>query len=239
VFSKTLEGRQIIVAGGSGGLGAETSRLLAQEGAGLVIGYWRNAERARQLADVGAIVQADITTQEGRQALLDAAPQAYGLVVFSGQAARAQEESQVEPVLRRSWEHNFLGPILLARAAAAGMRARSDGAIVLISTMQAVAVFPNSTAYAAPKAALVHAGRILAKELRGFNVRVNVICPGAHNAGIARETIAAGKYDRYLQEGAVTRWGRPLDVARAVRFFLEPDNYITGQVLTVDGGLSL
>jgi len=103
-----------------------------------------------------------------------------------------------------------------------------------------VALFPGSTAYAAQKAALVHAARILAKECRGpANIRVNVVGPGVTAAGMAEASVASGKYDRYLKEGVIPRFGRPEDVARAVRFFLEPDNYVTGQVLTVDGGLTL
>ena len=127
------------------------------------------------------------------------------------------------------------------REAAARMRAAgTPGAIVLFSTMQAVDLFPGSTAYAAAKAALLHGARILAKECRGpASIRVNVIAPGVTEAGMARASIAAGKYDRYLSEGILSRFGRAQDVARAVRFFLEPDNYITGQVLAVDGGLTL
>jgi NAD(P)-dependent dehydrogenase (short-subunit alcohol dehydrogenase family) len=56
---------------------------------------------------------------------------------------------------------------------------------------------------------------------------------------MARASIASGKYAKYLDDGSIPRYGSARDVARAVRFFLEPDNYITGQVLTVDGGLTL
>jgi pteridine reductase len=116
----------------------------------------------------------------------------------------------------------------------------TPGAIVLISTMQAKALFPGSTAYAAQKAALQHAARILAKECRGAaNIRVNVVSPGVTAAGMAEASIASGKYDRYIQEGVIARFGRAEDVARAIRFLLEPDNYITGQVLCVDGGMTL
>ena len=75
---------------------------------------------------------------------------------------------------------NYLGPILLAREAAARMQAAgTPGAIVLMSTMQANALFPGSTIYAAQKAALQHAALLLAKELRGArNLRVNVVSPG-------------------------------------------------------------
>jgi NAD(P)-dependent dehydrogenase (short-subunit alcohol dehydrogenase family) len=56
---------------------------------------------------------------------------------------------------------------------------------------------------------------------------------------MAEASIAAGKYDRFLQDGTIHRFGHAVDVAHAVRFFLEPDNYITGQVLCVDGGITL
>ncbi|MGD0200044.1 MAG: SDR family oxidoreductase [Bryobacteraceae bacterium] len=236
-----LSGRQIILAGGSGGLGSATAEMLASEGAQLIVSYRSNAARAQALAGIARLIQADLAREADRARLLDRAPELYGLVVFSGDPARVADPSQLEAALRRSQEVNFLGPILLAREAAARMRARNTpGAIVLLGTMQALAPFPGSTAYAAAKAALVHAARILARESRGpANIRVNVVSPGVMAAGMAEASIASGKYERYLQEGAIPRYGTALDVARAVRFLLEPDNYVTGQVLTVDGGLTL
>lgn len=240
-MSDSLEGRQIILAGGSGGLGMATVEMLAPTGAELTVGFAHNADRAEQLSSVATVIRTDITQPEARTRLLDCAARLYGLVVLVGDPARVVHASQLEEALRRSHEINYLGPILLAREAAERMRRfKSPGAIVLISTMQAVAVFANSTAYAGAKAALVQAGRILAKEYRGqSNIRVNIICPGVNAAGMAQASISSGKYDRYLQDNSIPRFGKATDVARAVRFFLEPDNYITGQVLTVDGGLTL
>jgi NAD(P)-dependent dehydrogenase (short-subunit alcohol dehydrogenase family) len=236
-----LKDLQIVLAGGAGVLGTACARLLAAEGARLVVSYYRNRDRAQALESIAKIVQADIRTAADRTRLLDAARSIDGLVVFTGDAARITDGAQTEEVMRRSHEVNYLGPVLLAREAAARMKeAGTAGAIVLISTMQAAAPFPGTTAYAGPKAALVHAARILAKECRGpANIRVNVVCPGVNRAGMAEASIASGKYDRFLNEGAIPRFGRAGDVARAVRFFLEPDGYVTGQVLTVDGGLTL
>ncbi len=241
-MAESLRGLQIILAGGSGGLGAAAAEALATEGACLVVSYRSNRERAARLATLGAtLVQADLASAEDRRRLLEAAPELYGLVVFAGDPARVKEPAELEAVFHRSTEANLLGPILLAREAAERMRARrAPGAIVLLASMQAVALFPGSLAYAAPKAALLHAARILAKEYRGpANIRVNVVAPGVTAAGMAEASIASGKYNRYLAEGIIPRFGSPADVARAVRFFLEPDNYITGQVLVVDGGLTL
>jgi NAD(P)-dependent dehydrogenase (short-subunit alcohol dehydrogenase family) len=237
----TLRGRRIVIAGGSGGLGSETVRLLGEEGAELVVGYLRTAaEHPAAGSGSARAVAADLTSNTGRKLLLDAAPGLYGLAVFMGDPARVADPARLEDGMRRSFEVNFLGPILLAREAVERMRASATpGAVVLFGTMQAVALFPGSTAYASQKAALVTAARVLAKECRGANIRVNVVCPGVTAAGMARASIAAGKYDRFLHEGIVPRFGAALDVARAVRFLLEPDSYITGQVLTVDGGLTL
>jgi NAD(P)-dependent dehydrogenase (short-subunit alcohol dehydrogenase family) len=235
-----LRGKQIVLAGGAGGLGSASAELLAAEGAELIVSYRANAARAAKLAGIARVVQADLGGTEDRARLLDAAPELYGLVVFSGDPARVADPGQFEEQMRRSYEVNYAGPVLLAREAAARMQARGTaGAIVLLGSMQAGAVFAGSTAYAGGKAALVAAARVLAKECRGANIRVNVVSPGVTAAGMAEASIAAGKYERYLREGFVTRYGAACDVARAVRFFLEPDNYVTGQVLTVDGGLTL
>lgn len=173
--------------------------------------------------------------------MLDSAPELYGFVALAGHPARVKHSTELERAMRQSWEHNYLGPVLAAREAAGRMRARgTEGAIVLISTMQAVATFPGSTAYAGAKAALINAARVLAKECRGdSNIRVNVIAPGVIDAGMAKASIESGKYARFIEERAIPRYGAAVDVARAVRFLLEPDNYITGQVLTIDGGLTL
>jgi len=230
-----------VLAGGSGGLGSAAASLLAAEGAKLVVSYRANRERAERLHGSARIVQADLAVDADRKRLLDAAPEIYGLVIFAGDPARVPQGADPREAMIRSHEMNYLGPILLAREAAERMKAAgTPGAIVLFATMQAVALFPGSTAYAAQKAALVHAARILAKECRGpANLRVNVVSPGVTAAGMAEASVASGKYDRYLKEGVIPRYGRPADVARAVRFFLEPDNYVTGQVLSIDGGLTL
>lgn len=220
-----LSDLEIVLAGGAGGLGSASVELLRADGANVIVSS-RNQG-----------VRADITVAADRKRLLGAAPNLYGLVVFAGTAARGETADAIRP----SFDLNFEGPILLAREAADRMKARGTaGAIVLFASMQAVALFPGSTAYAGAKAALAHAARILAKECRGpANIRVNVIAPGVIDAGMAKASIAAGKYDPYLAGGAIPRYGRADDVARAVRFLLEPDNYITGQVLSVDGGITL
>lgn len=250
---RPLAGRVVLVAGGTGGLGCATTALLARDGAVVVAGYRSDRSRAEALkAALEArfkatihLVGGDISDPSVRTSYVEAADQIgeglYALVCFPGDPARVKFDKVTDDEMQDSMRKNYVAPVLLAREAARAMGTRKcEGAIVLISTMQAVAVFESSINYAAPKTALIQAARIMAKQWGGpGGVRVNVVAPGVNRAGMALNSIEAGKYDFYISQKIIPRFGRPEDVARAVRLLVEPDNYITGQVIAVDGGLTL
>jgi NAD(P)-dependent dehydrogenase (short-subunit alcohol dehydrogenase family) len=250
---RSLEGRVILVAGGTGGLGSATVALLARDGATLVVGYRKDKDKAQALKQAVEarfkasihLVEGDIGEAETRARYVDAAEHlgagVYALVCFTGDPARVKFDEATDSDLHASMQENYIAPVLLARDVAHRCQARrQEGAIVLFSTMQAVAVFESSINYAAPKTALIQAAKIMAKQWGGpAGVRVNVIAPGVNRAGMALQSIESGKYDFFLEQNIIPRFGRPEDIARAVRLLVEPDNYITGQVITVDGGLTL
>jgi len=249
---QTLRGKVILVAGGTGGLGCALVARLLVEQAVPVVGYRSNNARATQVktkleelyGGTVYLIQGDIQKAADRRHYLDFASRfggMQGLVCFAGDPARVNFESLESSHLTKSFGDNFVGPILLAKEAGERMiRQQTPGSLVLLSSMQAVGLFEGSLNYAAPKASLIHACRILAKQWSGkHNVRINVVAPGATIVGMAESTVGSGKYDQYIEKGDVYRFGLPEDVTRAVRFLLEPDSYITGQVVVVDGGLSL
>ncbi|MFY9731262.1 MAG: SDR family oxidoreductase [Candidatus Acidiferrales bacterium] len=247
---RTLAGKTVVVAGGTGGLGAATVSLLLHEGAHLIVGYRKDRARAASLSKAmgeqyGAnleLIEGDIASSDVRGRYIAACQRAganwAGLAIFPGDPARVAFEKLDRDALLASLEVNYVGPVLLARDLGQVTEGSGvGGSVVLLTTMQAHAAFPGSLNYGAPKSALAHAAKILA--LQWNRVRVNVVAPGATISGMAAATVQSGKYDRYVANGAIERFGRAEDVARAVRFFLEPDNYITGQTLVVDGGLTL
>lgn len=250
---RPLENRVVFVAGATGGLGSASAALLARDGALVVAGYRANRQRAEQLKHTilerfGAeihLVEGDITNPLDRTRCLETADSIgsglYGFVCFTGNPARVRFDEATGEQTHASLEENYVAPLLTARDAAKRMMEKgAEGAIVLISSMQAVVAFDSSINYAGGKAALIHAARVMAKQWGGpGGVRVNVVAPGVNRAGMALQSIESGKYDWCLEQKVISRFGRPEDVARVVRLLLEPDNYITGQIITVDGGLTL
>jgi len=248
--SGRLQDRLVVVAGGTGGLGAALAILLASEGVRLVLGYRADRARAQALSAAiaerfgqpPALVGGDLAEEKTLKAYEEAVERAgaplYAAAIYPGDPARARLESLDRAAMETSARANYIGPLLLACTMGTRIeREGHDGSLVLLASMQAIEPFDSSLNYATAKAALVHGARILAKQWS--KVRVNVVAPGATVAGMAAESVRSGKYDSHRTSGAIARFGRPEDIARAVRFFLEPDNYTTGQVLLVDGGLTL
>ena len=244
-----LSGRAAIVTGGSKGLGAAMAAGLASAGADVLLTS-RHADEAaaaakRISADHGrkAIgIAADATSAEQVQATVDQALKAFGridiLINNAGINIRGPIDELTYDQFRQVQDVNVNGPWLCARAVVPYMKQAKGGRIINLASTLGVVGLANRTPYAASKGASVQFTKALALELAPWNITVNAICPGPFltpmNEPIA-ETAEAKQF--VVGATALGRWGRMEEIQGAA-IFLASDaaSYVTGSLLTVDGG---
>ena len=234
----------VIVTGGSRGIGAEICRELAAAGARVVVNYNRSADAALALAEEigGHAVRADVSTTEGCEHLAQQA-EAWGPLAGLVNNAGITQDGLTMRMKDEAWDEvmriNAGSAFRMSRAVLPRLAKQRGGAIVNIASVSAIRGNPGQANYAASKAAVVGLTRSLAREMARRQVRVNAVAPGF----IATDmTNALTEQQRESATKAVPlgRIGQPDEIAPAVRFLLGPSSaYITGQVLIIDGGLSV
>jgi NAD(P)-dependent dehydrogenase (short-subunit alcohol dehydrogenase family) len=239
-----LEGRVALVTGGARRVGRTITLALARAGADIIVNYNESAEEAdavvEELAAMGrrgAAVQADVSTEQGRSDLIEAARTEFGrLDVLINSAALFERKAFAEITLedwRRVIGVNLEGPFFLAQVAAP-LLGQNDGCIINICDLSAVQAWPSYAHHAVSKAGLLHFTSVAARALAPA-VRVNAIIPGT--------VLPPDDFDGQDNAGgpdrrAVRREGRPDDVADAVLYLVRAE-FVTGETIVVDGGRML
>jgi 3-oxoacyl-[acyl-carrier protein] reductase len=239
-----------VVTGGSRGIGRGIALELARRGASVVVNYNKNAASAEEVAaEIVALgvqalpVQADVSTEEGANALVKAAVDTYGKIdILINNAGTTRDnvimmmsaddfDSVVDTNLRSTW--------LMSKAAVRSMMRKRYGRIVNITSISGIMGNGGQTNYSASKAGIIGLTKALAREVGSRSITVNAVAPG-----YIETDLTSGLPEEMLKKVAentpLGRMATVQDIAYAVAFLASDEAAsITGHILTVDGGMAM
>ncbi|MER1967440.1 SDR family oxidoreductase [Castellaniella sp. GW247-6E4] len=251
---KELAGKAVLITGGSRGLGAAMAHAFADRGANVALSYVAATEKANavvgQLEDKGVraiAIQSDQADLSAAKPLIDRVVSTFGKldVIVNNAGIAVQGHLVDDPALdeesyNRQWQVNVMGTIANTRAAAG--RLANGGRIIFIGSRLGTHVpFPGVADYAGSKAALVGYARGIARDLGPRNITVNVVQPSVMPTDMAAAVAGDSlQRDALLNLHPIRRFATLEEVAETVCFLAGPSaSYITGEVLSVSGGVAI
>lgn len=250
-MSVDLKGVRALVTGAGSGIGKAIARRLAAGGcrvAATDVQEDRVSEVARMIRDEGGdalAIAADVAKQEDVDRMTAETVSAFGgldvVVNNAGVGSAAFIESVQDPEIERVFGVNLVGVIRVTRAAAPHLKDSGRGRIVNVASVEGIRGSGLLPVYSATKAGVIGMTRANAVELARFGVTVNAVCPGPIQTEMLSPLLADKGYHEKLIKGVpMRRLGVPEDVAGAVAFFAsEESSFITGNVLVIDGGMTV
>ena len=241
--------KNILITGASGGIGSEIAKTLASKSTRLLLVYHSNYNNVKKLSEQlfnkceGVVFKCNLTNEKEICDLVENILKKYkhidGLVNCAGISKFQQIQDTTESDYLQVFDTNVKSTILLTSKVSKNMISNQYGRIINISSMWGVVGSSMESVYSASKGAINALTLSLAKELGPSNITVNAICPGLidtnMNKSLSKETIA-----EIVENTPITRIGKPKDVANMVKFLLSKDaDFVTGQIINVDGGYGL
>jgi 3-oxoacyl-[acyl-carrier protein] reductase len=246
-----LEGKNAIVTGmskGGGGIGRAIALALAAQGANVAVSGHSSAaaaesvaEEIRALGRSAIAAQCDVSSSEQVEQFVSQVLTSWGSLDIVVNNAGVTRDALVMRMSEDDWDRvldtNLKGTFLVTRAALKPMMKQRRGKIVNITSVIGLIANPGQANYSASKAGLIGFTRTTAKEVASRNIQVNAVAPGFIETAMT-DALKEEHRQGILQRIPAGRLGSPDDIANAVVFLSSPlSDYITGQVLTVDGGM--
>lgn len=247
-----MKGKVAIITGGNTGIGFATSRLLASQGAQVLIASLdpeRGAEAEATIRDEGGtalFVETDVTQAAEVSHMVKTTLRKFGRIDVLFCNAGFSSPADVVHCHEDDWNHtlavHLTGAFLCSKYVVPEMIRLGGGSILINSSQQALVGSKNSAAYSAAKGGLIALARAMAIDYAEHNIRVNCICPGAvKTEAMLRWLDQEGAPDReaWLMKHPLGRFGLPEEIAKAVLYLVSDDaTWITGSTLVIDGGFT-
>jgi acetoacetyl-CoA reductase len=243
-----IKGAVAVVTGASRGIGNAIAEDLGRAGAKVVVNYSGSREPAEELAEKinqtggggkAVAIQADVSDPDGAQKLMDQAIKQFGGIDILVNNAGTNVDKTMSKLEVEDWqkviELDLNGCFYTVHAALPHMKEREAGAIVNMSSFVGEAGNMGQANYAAAKAGLLGFTKTAALELAKSNITVNAVCPGFIETDMTN-AIPEEVQEKITKTIPMGRFGKPEDIAQAVRFCIE-NKYMTGATLDINGGV--
>ena len=244
----SLEGSVALVTGASRGIGAVVAARLAEAGAKVGVNYLANHDAAAEVVDSikhrggdALLLGGNIAREDAAAAVVKQAVDEWGHIDILVNNAGVNRDRLLMRMSSDDWDQvldvDLKGAFLCTRYVIPHLVRQHSGRIINISSVVGISGNPGQANYAAAKAGLIGFTKAVAREVASRNVTVNALAPGYIATGMV-EQLSEDTRQRILDRIPMARFGSPEDVAEAVLFLCgQGAGYITGQVLTIDGGM--